>query len=378
MQNKDDKQSYDSLIACYLKGELTDFEIRELKEWIRLDKANKRYFDEFCEIWITAKAVDNNHNYNAQKGFWAFRQKTGVNRLADDYSGKSRSLLVFARYAAMIIISFTLSGILFYFIGRDMRISAEHNVSELIIPMGSRAKFRLPDGTEVNLNAGSRLRYDRMYGVRERFVELEGEAYFIVARDQEKPFIVKTPYLNVTAVGTEFNVKAYPGDETIETTLVEGSIRVEPTEGKKGATILEPNQKLTYFKNDHKKDTSNLNGNIAREENLQVEPPKSVFVEQNIDVVPEISWKEHRWIFQQKNLSDIAIELERRYNVEIVIESERLKNFRFTGTITEEPIEQVLEVMSISAPIGFSLRGRVVTLWENKNFEEINKNLYNR
>ena len=98
-------------------------------------------------------------------------------------------------------------------------------------------------------------------------------------------------------------------------------------------------------------------------------------VTENVNVEPVISWKENRWIFEKQSLSQIAVELERKFDVQIIFESERLKTFRFTGIIIAEPIEQVLEVMSISAPINFKLKGRVVTLSENKNFEELNKNL---
>ena len=101
-------------------------------------------------------------------------------------------------------------------------------------------------------------------------------------------------------------------------------------------------------------------------------------VTENVNVEPVISWKENRWIFEKQSLSQIAIELERKFDVQILFESEELKTFRFTGIIIAEPIEQVLEVMSISAPINFKLKGRVVTLSENKNFEELNKRLYKR
>jgi len=74
----------------------------------------------------------------------------------------------------------------------------------------------------------------------------------------------------------------------------------------------------------------------------------------------------------------IAFDLERKFDVQIEFKSERLKNYRFTGTILAEPIEQVLEVMSISAPINFTVKGRIVTLSENRNFKELNKNLYNQ
>jgi transmembrane sensor len=111
-----------------------------------------------------------------------------------------------------------------------------------------------------------------------------------------------------------------------------------------------------------------------------VQKPVSIAraVTENVDVKPVISWKENKWIFEKKSLEQIAIELERKFDVRIEFESERLKAYRFTGTLLAEPIEQVLEVMSISAPINFDLKGKVVTLSENKNFEKLNKLLYNQ
>jgi ferric-dicitrate binding protein FerR (iron transport regulator) len=112
---------------------------------------------------------------------------------------------------------------------------------------------------------------------------------------------------------------------------------------------------------------------------LQVQKAIAIprLVKENVNVEPVISWKENRWIFEKQSLSLIAVELERKFDVQIIIETERLKSFRFTGTILAEPIDQVLEVMSVSAPINFKIKGRVVTLSENKHFEEINKSLYN-
>ena len=115
-----------------------------------------------------------------------------------------------------------------------------------------RAQFTLPDGTTVSLNAGSRLKYDERFGINDRIVELEGEGYFKVAKDSKRLFTVKTSYLNVNALGTAFNIKAYSDDNTIETTLVEGSVRIEEIadNGRKEVMVLKPNQKLTFFKAD--------------------------------------------------------------------------------------------------------------------------------
>ena len=384
MQLLKDKQSPDNLISDYLKGELTQPEISQLIDWIKLDQGNKRYFDECCEIWIAARASGDNPGYNIQKGFYNFRQKIkDIEKESASVSGKKILFGTIARYAAIIVITFSLSGLLFHFIRKEQGIQPGQNLSELVVPMGSRAQFLLSDGTIVNLNAGSRLKFDGSFGIKERLVELEGEAYFNVAKNAGKPFIVKTSYLNVTALGTEFNVKAYSTDKTIETTLVNGSIKIESMveAEKEEITVLEPNQKLTFYKEGSKivEETAVQDekaGNGVSTVQKSEAPPR--VIKENVNVDPVVSWKENRWIFEQQSLAQIAVELERRFNVQIIIESERLSTFRFTGTIIEEPIEEVLEVMSITAPISFSLKGRVVTLSENKNFEELSRNLYNR
>lgn len=385
MQTKENKQSADNLIPGYLKKELTDDETKELITWIKADKANKRYFDEYCEIWITANASLKNPGYSFQQGFWRFKQKIKEKRDLHININKTNLFKITARYAAIFIVAASLSGLLFYYMGKNQVVKPDLTFSELIVPMGAHAQLTLSDGTTVTLNAGSRLKYDNRFGIKDRTVQLEGEGYFKIAKDDEKAFTVKTSHLNVMATGTEFNVKAYLNDKTIETTLVEGSVKIEQVsdDGIIKVMVLKPNQKLTFFKKDSTmvNKTANSPEKIAND-SLPLRSQKSIefsgLVTENINVEPVISWKENRWIFEKQSLSQIAVELERRFNVQINFESERLKTFRFTGTLLAEPIEQVLEVMSITAPINFKLKGSVVTLSENKNFKELNKSLYNQ
>ena len=385
MLTKENEQTANNLIPGYLNGELTDIEIRELINWIKLDSANKRYFDEYCEIWLITKASSGNPGYNFHEGFWRFRQKIKASEEYPANLNEKSFYKTFTRYAAIFIVAFSLSGLLFYFIGKNHAAKPLESINELTVPLGSRAEFTLSDGTSVTLNSGSRLKCNNHFGISDRVVQLEGEGYFKVAKDSEKPFIVKTSHLNIRALGTVFNVKAYADDKTIETTLVEGSVKINEITEKNNVeeTVLKPNQKLTFFKEDSRMTSEKIN---QKTNNLNIkQPPKDQklialprLVTENINVEPVISWKENRWIFEKQSLEQIAIDLERKFDVEIVFESERLKTFRFTGIIAAEPIEQVLEVMSLSAPLNFKLKGRIVTLTENKHFEELNKNLYNR
>jgi transmembrane sensor len=384
MQLNENKKPVENLIPGYLKDELSVEEKRELIIWIKEDSSNKRYFDEYCEIWITARASLKDPGYNFQKGFWKFKQKIQNDEHISYGLSKTNLFKTITRYAAIFILAFSLGGLLIYYISKRQIKYPRQSFSELVVPLGSRAQFTLSDGTAVTLNAGSKLKYDNSFGINDRIVQLEGEGYFKVAKDTLIPFMVKTSHLNIMAMGTAFNVKAYSDDKTIETTLVEGSVKIEGKNNKirTEVMVLKPNQKLTFFKED-----STMVDETARPigktiNNIKPLPvQKSVviprLVKENVDVEPVISWKENRWIFEKQRLSQIAVELERKYDIQIYFDSERLKNVRFTGIILAEPIEQVLEVMSHSAPINFKLKGRVVTLSENKNFEKLNKNLYN-
>jgi len=385
MQKEKNTKSPDILILGYLKNELNNTETIELTNWLRLSSSNKRYFDEYCEIWITSKSSLKNPEYNFHEGFWKFKQRIKGAETQSDQMDKYRLIKAVMKYAAIIILAFSLGGLIFNNKDTEPVKQGDLRFSELIVPFGSRVLFTLPDGTEVTLNAGSRLKYDNIFGITDRVVNLEGEGYFKVAKDSERPFTVKTSHISVVALGTEFNVRAYSENKTIETTLVEGSLRIENIADDSGeeVLVLKPNQKVTYIKESSAIVNETIKSKTELDNKSAPEPVQKTLitpdlVAEDVNIEPIISWKENKWIFEQKCLSQIALELERKFDVKIVFESERLKTVRFTGTILAEPIEQVLEVMSLSAPISYKLRGRVVTLSEKKGHDNLNKKLYNQ
>jgi ferric-dicitrate binding protein FerR (iron transport regulator) len=380
MQNS--KENIDILVLIrYLEGTGSYEDKCKVKEWFSDAESEDELYKKSLQFWDGISLEPNIIEYNETNILDHIHHKIKIEEAV--FLNRTNIFKSITRYAAIFIVAFSLSGILFFYVGKNRVTYPKQSSSELIVPLGSRAQFFLPDGTTVTLNAGSRLKYDNRFGITDRVVQLEGEGYFKVAKDASRPFTVKTLFLNVRALGTEFNVKAYPDDRTIETTLVEGSVKIESISDKKNAEIfvLKPNQKLTFFKKDSTivDETAGPKGKIENKtQPVQEQKLKSIprLVTENVNIEPIISWKEDRWIFEKQSLSQMAIALERKFDVQINFESERLKTFRFTGIILAEPIEQVLEVMSITAPINFKLKGRVVTLSENKNFEKLNKNLY--
>jgi len=377
------KKSCEDLICGYLKNELTEDETSRLISWLEQDKKNKRLFDEMSDLWVTARATSPDPGFDAREGFLRFREKIKSTNNLKESKTKTFRLRTLLRYAAIFIIAFSAGGSLFFFVGRNSIEPALQSVNKIVVPLGSKAWFSLSDGTFVTLNAGSTLNVSNGYGINNRIVRLDGEGYFNIAKDTNNPFVVQTPFLNVRARGTEFNVKAYSVDKTIETTLVSGSLQIEPVkEVNQGRiTVLKPNQKVTFFKEDFVfTDEQGDKENEIPARTVSVKKIRTVaparLIKEDIDVNPVTSWKENRWIFEQQSLAQIAVDLERKFDVRIIFESEKLKSYRFTGTILAEPIEQVLIALSMTAPINYNVRGRVVTLSENKDFIEINKNLY--
>lgn len=239
---------------------------------------------------------------------------------------------------------------------------------EIKAPFGTTTEITLPDGSHVWLNAGSKLRYNPGFGYQNRNLSLDGEAFFKVAKNKALPFIVKTSDISIKAVGTEFNVKAYQNEGTIEALLVEGKISITRNGLKKesfGEITLVPNQKATFVKEKTSFDIADIKS--FKEElpsKIKVETGK-VYILPKIDPSPAIAWKENRMIIRGEAMESLIIKLERKYDVKIKIESEYLQNFRFSGTLENETLQQVLDVIKLSAPIDYEIEGKVVTIKEN-------------
>jgi transmembrane sensor len=279
-----------------------------------------------------------------------------------------KSIVRISKIAALVIILLSLGGILNYV----MFNMSENNVQYCIThsPLGSKSELTLPDGTKISLNAGSTLRYPAnfMKGTREVF--LEGEAYFNVTKMKDRLFVVLTSDVKIKVYGTQFNVKSYPDENQIQTTLVEGSLSVEPIRGKtKNSTvILKPNQSVTFYKHTVDK-TSNkeLTDKGLKEVTKQ---PSRIVVTPLVDPLPIISWKDSKWVFVGEELDQLALKLERRYNVNITFSDESLKHYRFSGTLKSQTFEQVLKIIQESAPIQFTIENNNVIFREDPAYKK--------
>ncbi len=206
--------------------------------------------------------------------------------------------------------------------------------TEVVAPYGSRLHLDLPDGSHVWLNNGSRLRFPLRFHGKIRRVELEGEAYFEVHHNTRQPFVVDAGGLEVVAVGTSFDVMAYPGEEDLEVTLKEGKVLINKRgEGRRTQNLLvmQPRQHAVYRRSQQ----------------------KLYYVTEDPDKY--ISWTEGRLIFRNDPLDDVIRRLSRWYNVDIEVEDPRLHDFTYTATFVDESLVQVLDLLKIATPIDYTI-----------------------
>jgi len=199
---------------------------------------------------------------------------------------------------------------------------------EVIAPVGSRTVVHLSDGSTVHLNYGSKIKYPRFFTGRTREVALSGEGFFKVAHNPERPFIVKAGKLNVMAVGTTFNVMAYPDDNVIETTLVNGKVLLTHSDNEgesKTVGSMLPGQHVVY-----KTNTGTISSTSG-------------------DIEKYIGWTDGKLIFVDAPINQIAEKLSRMFNVEIEIRN-NVKELYYTFTLVDEPLYQILDLMTIATP----------------------------
>lgn len=224
---------------------------------------------------------------------------------------------------------------------------------------GSKSKLTLPDGTEVILNAGSSLSYAEGFRDGTRQVRLNGEGYFKVAASAEHPFIVTTNAVEVRVLGTEFNLQAYDADMKTETTLISGKVEVKvKNDGK--SYLLAPRQKLAVQNVTELKKVVNAPANDPVPPQVEL---KAADTDSRDSSLTAGAWVENRLVFNDEPLEVLARRLERWYNVEVEIRNEALKQARYTGSVENEPLSQILEILNTIKPIRYKITTTKITIY---------------
>ena len=244
--------------------------------------------------------------------------------------------------AASILLLFA-SGltILYYIQHQELQTLAEQDV---IVRSGDSgtSQVSLPDGTLVRLNANSSLTYQQNFGQNNRKVKLSGEGYFEVKKNTEKKFIVNTGYIDVTVLGTKFNLYAYEDKDIIEMALVEGHVNVSTSKPPYQTICVKPNEKVTYNKYDNK---------------LNIEKTTTKI---------ETAWLNKELVFREEKLENVFQCLSRKFRVKFSIDSSISVDDVYTGAFDDEKIEDILEVLKIHYGFNYTVKDGKINIRMNK------------
>ena len=368
------------IISKYLNGTITIEEHVELSAWLSQSKANQKEFDHLREIWLASLLSDGKLKFDYRDSFEEFKKKASQTETGSELQHKfpvKRFTITIPYHwaAAIVLVAIVCGALLNNLIPISSLGQSAILYQEITVPNGARSKILLPDGSQITLNAGTTMRYNNDFGKSSRDLWLDGEAYFVVNKS-EMPFIVHSGTVKVKALGTQFNVRAYSTEKIIETTLVEGKVSVTNTNinsNDDNEVMLQPNQKLTVIKEEQpvktpavdKREKTTIN-NSKIEATPKLIPTKEIIKHVNIDPLPEISWKDDKWVIYREDLESLAVKLERKFDIKIAFKDKHLKSFRYNGTLPDESLEQVLNVMSLVSPIKYNIKGKTVVFSENK------------
>lgn len=359
------------IIYKYLSNEASENEIQTLFEWIDASEENKKQFITIKKTWaltglsedimsdatpvIKIKPKSQTRKYLQYAA--VFIVLLGLVKLAFNFNHKAKhpkeivlelgngqtEYITKNNHSNLInnkgeVIAKKLSGQIVYF-GKAKDNEVLYN--SIKIPYGKTFKLILSDGTVVNLNSGTTLRYPEQFGINgKRIVYLTGEAFFEVAKDKKHPFIVNANEADIEVLGTRFDVNAYPESPTVYSVLTEGSIRMYESKNPTNSVLLKPNQ-MAVWQNNSKKITT-----------------------QSADPAFYSAWTKGELTFQDTPFSTIAKIIQRTYDVEIINKNPDLAKQNFTGTIkiNESSVENILELLKRDTPFEYSVKQNTITI----------------
>jgi transmembrane sensor len=350
-----------NIIVKVLEGAATHEEHVALKSWMDQHPENTKIFAGYESLWLALDIIANKNKFDAEEGYAGFVDKIKPDPNKD---GRVHRIYKYLKIAASILLIVSVSTVS-YFTGKRS-IASPLSYYEVNTPKGSKSQLTLPDGTKIWLNAGSKLKYPNKFIHNQREVFLEGEGYFEVAKDASHPFIVHTSDISIKVLGTVFNVKSYPGEGTIETTLVSGKVIIEGNQLNSETTIkLEPNQKAIFLKKTGKLALSETEKKeILKSKAIDAGKINKMYVTENVKTVIYTSWKDNLLVFDNESFENIALKIERRYGAVIRFTDYKLKSYRFSGTFPEISIDRALNALQYASPFNYKIKGDSIFIGE--------------
>ena len=320
--------SKEKFIHKYISRDATETELQQLQNWVEKSDTNEKEFAELKNsyaITISKLSRDN--------------KKADFSGIINQFPNKGKNGFSISRiykFSAAIFFPILLAvvGALVYY---QFFFTTNPVYTEVIAPPKHNSQVLLSDGTKVWLSPESKLIYEQQFGKKNRTVKLEGEGYFEVKHDEQKPFIVDTKNMDIKVLGTSFNVEAYSEDELVRVTLVRGAVQLNSKKLKNQVDLI-PGDRFTF----------DLQKNTASIEKVNTEIYRLV--------------KDGLLIFKRNNLNEVCRKLERWFMVPIEYDGTGNTDLEFTAKFEDESLEQILKIVSETFPIDFYFKDNEVMI----------------
>lgn len=361
------KERIVQLLTRKLSGEATPEELTELENWLSSNQEDQYFADILLEYW-QSKALDHPPTLADSDHQFAhileMAEDDEASYTASAYPEKKKTYTLRKILAAACLAGIIVCSVWFFQKDQHPQTAGTSTVkSELIAEKGFRSQITLPDGSKVWLNSDSKLQYDQNFNDSIREVTLDGEAFFDVVKNPDRPFIVHTSSIDIKVLGTAFNVKSYARDKTIETTLIHGLVEVtQKNKGEQSRIILRPKEKLVYNRVETEFEKNNIN--------VPVEPKNKTLaiailpLPKNVadTAIKETSWIYNRLDFEGDTFRELAVKMERWFNVTITFNSPEIASQRLRGSFENETVEEALRALQLITKFKFKKNGNEIEI----------------
>ncbi|MEQ9286372.1 MAG: FecR domain-containing protein [Cyclobacteriaceae bacterium] len=331
-----DSTKIDELIYARLTGKLSGKESSKLDSWLAESDENGVLFDKIKIYWADSNVSKNALREKVWNGLYEKIREDSTRRKT-----KRFNLVPWAAAIATVLVSSVL--VYSYFLAQEKPVNHQVAIEylEKTNPPGFKSTMKLPDGSTVKLNADSRLKIPNNFNSETREVFLEGEAFFDIAKNEARPFIIHTGNIQTTVKGTSFNVNAYPETGQVAVAVVSGIVEVSNVDkASKVITLtLTPNEMASFNKSSS-------------------ELKKSFDYDKNI-----LAWKDDKLVFSGAQFNDIILTLERWYGVTFEIKKKVEMKKGFRGEYESETLKNILETVSYTGNFSFKIEGKKVTIY---------------
>jgi len=317
----------DKLIR-YFSGDGTESDSIVIDNWRKESPDNEKIFKEMKYGWDALPVLKEMEQFNS------FKALNKINPQLKS-SNNTNWLIYLQRIAAVLIIPILAYAGYITINNQSLKqLAIEKPIMQRVTSrQGMVSELTLADGTKVWLNSNSTLEFPVKFNSAKREVKLSGEAFFEVASDEEKPFVLNAKELNVEVLGTSFNVASYDNEPVSEVVLVTGKVKLFSQENNKQTQFgfINPGQKAVYTRKTH------------------------LLYSEEVNVDKYIAWRQGNLVFRDDSMGEVIKRLSRWFNVEISVNDPVINDYIYTASFSNENLKQVLFLLKISAPIDYKV-----------------------